>query len=336
MVDKRLFIYCALLILIVSFDPSLATSSPEIRVKDFRGKELHFQKPVSRIVCLIESALSALYMLGQKDKIVAIPTNVYTGDVFSYYARLDERIKNKKLPAPGNWEFVNIESVVSIRPDIVIIWSKQTETIRALEERGIPVFGVFISNFEDVYKEVSLLGKLIGEEKRADELIRYTREEVAKFQKRTQKIPETIKKKAYFMWAHGPLHTSCKQSSVNDLLTIAGCINVCPYPDEHVVVSIEKILKWNPDIIIMWVNDKKDPLDILKDSQWKNINAVKNGKVFELPEVFLYDLWTLKFQYAIKIVAKWAYPEFFKDIDLTKEKDRMLRMLYLNKLANVH
>ena len=57
---------------------------------------------------------------------------------------MDERIKDKNLPAPGNWDFVNMESVVALKPDLVILWSNQTESIGSLEERGIPVYGVFI------------------------------------------------------------------------------------------------------------------------------------------------------------------------------------------------
>lgn len=329
----KYFIYISLVLIFIAPEASFSLSK-DIRVTDFRGKELIFNKPVTKIVCLIESALSALYMLGQEKKVIAISTNVYTGDVFPYYAQMDERIKNKSLPAPGNWDFVNIESVVALKPDVVIIWSKQTETIKSLEEKGIPVFGVFINRFEDVYTEIVQLGRLTGSEKRADEIIKYTKQELSYFQKRIQKLPEKARQKVYFMWAQGNLNTSCRESSVNDMLSMAGCINVCTYRDEHAVVSMEKVIQWNPDIIIMWINTKKDPVDIMTDPKWRNINAVKHKKVYELPEVFLYDLWTLKFQYAVKMTAKWAYPELFKDLDMKKEKDKMLGMLYFNKLRD--
>jgi len=40
-----------------------------ISVTDFRGKKIEVTRPVSRIVCLIESALSGLYMLGAEERI---------------------------------------------------------------------------------------------------------------------------------------------------------------------------------------------------------------------------------------------------------------------------
>jgi iron complex transport system substrate-binding protein len=94
------------------------------------------------------------------------------------------------------------------------------------------------------------------------------------------------------------------------------------------VVSMENLLSWNPDIIIMWYNEKKNPLDILRDPQWLTIKAVKEGKVYEFHDVFHGDLWTLKFQYAARIVAKWSHPEVFRNMDLEQEKKKMWRALY--------
>jgi iron complex transport system substrate-binding protein len=300
-----------------------------ISVTDFRGKTVDVKRPVKRIVCLIESALSGLYMLGVEDRVVGISTNVYTGNVFPYYADLDERIRTRRLPTPGNWDFVNIESVISLKPDLVIVWAHQIESIRALEERGVPVFGVFIEKKEDVYIEIAALGKLTGREKRANQLIQYTMREIDRIEKQVKAMPDSRRPGVYFMWAQGNLETSCGGSTVNDLIALAGGKNVCSHiPREHMVVSMENLLSWNPDIIIMWYNEKKNPLDILRDPQWLTIKAVKEGKVYEFHDVFHGDLWTLKFQYAARIVAKWCHPEVFRNMDLEQEKKKMWRALY--------
>ena len=73
-------------------------------------------------------------MLGAEERVVGISRNVYTESVNRYYASLDDRIRSKALPAPGNWDFINLESVVSLRPDVVILWSEQTEAIASLEQ----------------------------------------------------------------------------------------------------------------------------------------------------------------------------------------------------------
>jgi len=82
----------------------------------------------------------------------------------------------------------------------------------------------------------------------------------------------------------------------------------------------------------MWVNDKRSPEDVINDTQLRSLKAVKTRQVYELPEVFLCDLWTLKFVYAIKLLAKWAYPEHFAHIDMEREKVRLLKRLYGRQL----
>jgi iron complex transport system substrate-binding protein len=303
-----------------------------VSVEDFRGRTLTLAKPARRIVCLIESALSGLFMLDAQDRIVGVSSNIYQGEVYPYYAAMDPRIADKSLPAPGNWDFVNLEGVVALDPDLVVIWAHQEESIRALEENGVPVFGVFIRSFEDVYREIRALGELSGTTERAEDLIRYTRTGILNLQKMVGR-PAT-RPRVYFMWAQGELESSGRGSTVDELIQLAGGVNVCGTIDqEHMVVSIERIIEWDPEIIVMWTNERRDPVDILALPLWKGVSAVRSQKVHELPGVFPCDLWTLKFQLGIKMVAKWCHPEIFKELDLEKERLEVLARLYGEKLS---
>ena len=309
------------------------TSRVPITVTDFRGRQLVLQTPVKRIVCLIESALSGLYMLNEEKRIVGISRNVYDRSLFSYYGKMDERIRNRTMSSPGNWDFVNIESVLSLRPDLVILWAQQTESITVLEERGIPVYGISIEKMEDIYREMGALGRLTGNQSKADALVNETRDEILRLRRRLVDIPANKRPGVYYMWAQGNLETAGGSSIVNDLINLSGGRNVCAsIPQEHLVVNLERVMGWNPDVIVMWHNERKNPANIIQDPQWQRIKAVKESRVYELPEVFLCDLWTLKFQYATKMVAKWCHPELLKDINLEKEKEKMLTTLYGRRL----
>ena len=65
-------------------------------VTDFRGKEIRLEKPAERIICLLESALSGIYMLGAEERLVGISTNVYQESVYPYYAAMDEREEGER------------------------------------------------------------------------------------------------------------------------------------------------------------------------------------------------------------------------------------------------
>jgi len=298
-----------------------------LTVTDFRGKVINFAEPPVKIICLIESALSGFYMLHAGNRIIGISSNVYEEPVYSYYAGLDDRIRNKTLPAPGNWDFISIENLVALRPDLVVIWASQTEAIQSLEGRGIPVYAVMLHSLNDIYKEIRDLGVLTGAMTRADSLINYTQHELDALYLKVKQagLP---RRSVYFMWPKGPLETSGTQSTVNELIELAGARNACMMPQEHIVVNIEKLIEWNPEVIVMWYDPVRNPEDILKIVGWERIEAIRKNHVFEIPSVFEGDLWTLKFVNTVKLLNHWCYPELTSAGEVETSKQKMLKSLY--------
>ncbi|MCX7822860.1 MAG: ABC transporter substrate-binding protein [Syntrophobacterales bacterium] len=319
------YIICFLLVL--WFPEGLFPLSLEVR--DFRGKEIRLLKPAQRVVCLIESALTGIYMLNRGDRVVGIPRNVYDPPTFRFYRLLDERIESQKLPAPGNWEAVSIENILALRPDLVIIWSHQTSAIAAIERFGIPVFGVFITKEEEIYEEILALGKLMENEERAKELVDFTKKEREYILSKTTKIPELERPKVFFMWAQGITETSCGGSMVNDLITLAGGKNICGHINqEHGTLQIEDLVRGDPDVIVMWYNERMNPEDLLKDSRLRNIKAIQNRRVYELSDIFTNDLWTLKFIIAVHRLARWLHPSIFSEASLENDEKKILNFFY--------
>ncbi|WKZ20192.1 MAG: ABC transporter substrate-binding protein [Candidatus Jettenia sp. CY-1] len=321
---KRLFFL--LLVTVLSY--SLSAFAQTVEVVDFRGKTVRLKEPPERIVCLIESALSGIYMLNEGHRIVGVSKNVYHGNVYQYYAVIDKRIKDKALPAPGNWDFVSLEGILALRPDLVIMWAQQTEAIEAVENAGVPVFGVFVDSIEDVFNEINIFGVLTKSEKRASEIIAYTQREINSIVERMKSIDKDKHPSVYYLWAQSLLNTSCKGSVVDDLIAMAGGENICTETKEHAVITMERLISADPDVIIMWHNERLDPKDLMLNKQLRNITAIRDKRVYELPEVFHCDLWTLKFHYALKLIAKWLHPELLHELDMKYELDKMSQMLY--------
>ena len=296
-----------------------------ISVTDFRGKELNFEKPVERVVCLIESGLTGIYMLNAEEKVVGISSNIYSEDILKYYSALDPRIKNKSLPCPGNWDFVNLEQIISLRPGLVIIWASQNEAIKNIENFGIPVYGIMLHNFEDVLKEISDFGILFGKKNRSDSLILFTKNNLAELEK---SIKTNNQKSVYFAWMQGITETSGQESIVNDLIKSAGGRNVVTNSDEHVVVNLEKIVEWNPGAIVLWKNGMLSPEDVIQMDELQQTEAVKNASIFEFPSAFECDLWTLKFQYAALLLNSWLYPINADSVLLSKKQKQIFQYLY--------
>ena len=320
--------------LLLASGPVLAEG---VAATDFRGRRIELDKPAERIVCLLESALSGLYMLGADSRLVGISTNIYQESVFPYYAAMDERIRDRTLPTPGNWDFVNIESMVALRPDLVILWSGQEESIAALEEKGIPVFGVFIERFEDIHREIAALGELTGTGARAAELLELARKELEAVRLKVSPGREDrAPPRVYFMWAQGPLVTAGRNSTVQELIDLAGGANAAGDSElEHLIVNLENVLVWNPELIVMWCNDRLDPEDVGELSGWRSLAAVRNGRVHELPDPFSCDFWTLKYIFTVDLVARWCHPGRFDAGDPEELRSSLLNQLYAGRLGNL-
>jgi len=305
-----------------------------VEVTDSRGVRLRFPRPVERVVCLIESALSGLYMLGAESVVVGVPAQVYTSPTFAWYARLDERVRRRRLPVAGSWDFISLERVLALRPDVVLIWAAQREAIAALEERGVAVFAVFIDSQPDLYGEVLALGALSGTSARARQLVSAAQAAIAGVTRRLSLAPARRRPSVYYSWSPGELETSCGQSTVDELITLAGGRNVCgSLPREHLVAQAERLLVWNPEVIVLWPSPRRRPADVLADPRWRTLRAVQRGAVYELPEAFVSDLWTLKVQHTVKVLAKRLHPDLFSDLDLEADQRAMLRSLYGARIA---
>jgi len=332
---QALLVPCLLLGGGVFLSPSPVPAGEPIAVTDFRGRQIVLDGPAERIICLLESALSGIYMLGAEERLVGISTNVYQGSVYPYYAAMDERIRNRSLPTPGNWDFVNLESMVALQPDLVVVWAGQEESIQALEEKGIPVFGVSIDRFEDIHREIEALGALTGTGGRARELVGLAREELEAVRHRIAAAAGAKTPRVYFMWAQGPLETAGRNSTVQELIDLAGGTNVTAGSGlEHLVVNLENVLVWDPEVIVMWCNERLDPADVAQLGSWRTVAAVRTGRIHELPDPFSCDFWTLKYLFAVELVARWCHPTRFAQNGLDSLRVELFQKLYAGRLSD--
>lgn len=294
--------------------------------RDGRGAVVELAGPARRIVCLLESALSTLYMLGADEALVGVPAEALRGEAGRRYAALDPRMKRRELSAPGNWDFVNVESVLALRPDLVVMWASQREATAALEARGLRVYGVEIRNLADVHDTARHLGALAGREARARELLAWVDGEVAALREAVRRSPARPPR-AYFMWAQSPLDTAGRRSAAHELLELAGASNACPAESEHVVARMEDVLAWRPEVIVMWPA-AFTPEDLLRRPEWRAVPAVRERRVHALPSPFWCDLWTLKYAHAARVVAAACHPRAVPVAEIETACRRTMRALY--------
>lgn len=234
--------------------------------------------------------------------------------------------------------------MISLKPDLVIfptwIIGSVDNDIKKLEQANIPSIYLDHYVFENFTNSTLLLGKILDNDARAQELVKYHQDQVDKVLSRLKSINTPMPKVYAECGNLGPSQYSNsfgKGIAWGDAIVNCRGINIAEtagVAGKWPVISPEYMLKQNPDVIIVtgsnWpaVNDSMrlgyyaDPDDsknrleaFTKRPGWDTINAVKNHRVYSIYHTLTDRIYNFA---VLQAVAKCLYPEEFKDLDPEK------------------
>jgi len=345
--SKKLFLYITLLIiftLLVSFTFSCKKASRETaakkaseetaisyprRIIDSLGRNVTVNKPVERIIALGNYRCEAVKVLGVADKIVGIDSNSKKNSPY-YFPELIDR------PDVGTWTVPNVEVIASLHPDIVITSANQ-ERLSKLEEKlkplGITVIGFDFYREDRIKDEIKKLGYLLEKEDEAQEYIKWREQYEKIINEYVRDLNEEEKPKVFMEWGSKAGTSYGKGSSGQAVCTFAGGRNVAAGLPEYPTVSMEWVVKENPDVIVKHVsieegkwgwNNPEEPKKIIAELEnrpgWSIISAVKNNRIYLLSSEIAWGLdgivgaayWAKWFHPSLEINPKHIYKEYLE------------------------
>lgn len=240
--------------------------------------------------------------------------------------------KYQKLDILGGWygngSYPHKEVLLSKKIDaafaIASDSSKNKKNIEKMREYmasiNIPFISIQGSSINDDVKIYSLLGKIFNNEKRSDEINKYITKSIENTKKITDKVKN--KKRVYLALGENGLKTRCVDSLI---LAGAEYVHKCSVFDE--TISIEQLIIYNPDIIVIGKNGAYEY--IKKDKKWAKIKAVKNNNILFVPEepFSWVEKKTVMEYFVIQYLAAKLYPEY-ADIDLHKELMEHIKLFF--------
>ncbi|MFH1453083.1 MAG: helical backbone metal receptor [Armatimonadota bacterium] len=278
-----------LTIVIIILLAGMSFAGEYFTVKDSYGNKVKIKKCPQRIVSLNPSVTEILYSLGLDNKIVAVSNNC------------NYPVKAKNKPKIGDLS-LNYERIISLKPDIVIAeGSIFKDTLDKLKSLNIPVFLVSCDNLKEFQSSFIILGKALGKESKAKELMNAFNYKLDKIKKRAVNIKD--KPKVFVEIWNQPLMTASKGTFIDEIIQISAGENIAKnLNNKYPVVNTEFLIKNNPDIIILTTNN---PDDIYNNKVLKNINAVKNKKVYKIsPDIIARP--TLRLAEAASQIYNWV------------------------------
>lgn len=260
-------------------------------ITDQRGHTIHLDKPAERTVFLpIPAAATYIAIDGTERHIVGM--NPYSASA------MREGILGKMFPdaagistnvvmggGDANNFTPNVESILAMRPDVVFQWARaSTDVIGVLDRAGLAVLGMRAGSQEDFAAYVAMMGEVSGKGERAASLVQRqqdvrSRIETAMADVQAQQRPRVM----YLNRAAQMLRVSGKGTYNDFYVRLTGGQNVAADLRAVSTVTIEQILTWNPQVILLGNFDATMPADIYGDPRWQGVDAVKAHRVYRMP-----------------------------------------------------
>jgi len=342
---KHMFWILALALLLVS--PSHASSRTVI---DSRGKKVELPADNEKVICSGSGCLRLLTYLEAHDRVVAVD------DIESRRRKFDARpyaMANpqfKTMPIFGQFRGRdNPELIMTLEPQPDLIFKTYASSMgydpdELQQKTGIPVvvlnYGDLDKRRPQFYDSLRIMGKALGKEERAEEVINFFEATIGDLHQRTHAIADKDRPSVYVggVAFKGPHGYSSTEPSYPPFTFVNA--NNPAYSKgmkgkdlRHSNVSKEVIITWNPDWLFLdlstiQLGDKAGGLYELKnDPPYQTMTAVQEGKVYGL---LPYNWYTKNYGSILAnayFIGKLLYPEQFADVDPAEKADEIYTFL---------
>lgn len=229
--------------------------------------------PPERIVEGWYAHNATLIMLGAQDRIVG---TVARPAMLPWMFRLVPELAKAETLDPGN---LNAEELLALHPDLVFV-TNSGHSAEALTRAGLNVAPEGFDRFDAMLDCVDGTATLLQTPMAAKRAQAYRS---AFLQVVSQAPTNPQGPRVLHVESLKPLRVDGDDSIIDQWIRSAGGQNAAQgIHGNKQPVSIEQVLSWNPDILIVAAN-AGDPAALKKDPVWSKIKAVQSGRVYRNP-----------------------------------------------------
>ncbi len=273
---------------------------PARQVVDQVGRTMEIADKPGRIIALAPSITEIIFALHQQQRLVGVT-------LFSDYPPAA-----RKLPKVGSYVQLDIEKIVSLKPDLCIGIrdGNPIALVERLESLGIPVYAVNPTNLERVMETVDEIGALLGSEEQARQLTADMHARVKAVQSRI--AAARSRPRVFFQIGISPIVSAGTHTFINELIHLAGGINIAAGPVNYPRYTEEEVIRLKPDIIIITSMARDVSFDSVRArwQRWKSIPAVQHDRIC-LVDSDLVDRPSPRLVDGLEAMASIIHPELF-------------------------
>ena len=335
---KKSFLILVLAIFAGSFWATDHARGEAVTIEDMAGRSVSIEGSVQRIVCAGPGALRLITYMNVQDKVVGVE-EMEKDPTGRPYAYANPSFKTLPVIGPGGPATINQgpdpEATLNCNPDLIFITYMQKNNADRLQAKlGIPVvvlsYGDETVSEETVYRSFGLIGRIMDNSRRADDLVKFFEDMKKDLSDRTkgfaQEAPSVYVGGIGHRGAHG-IESIFRRYLPFEFLGIKSVAR--NLKGEYVLIDKEMLLVWDPDIIFVDGGGRHlVEEDIRKNPEfYKRLSAFKHGRVYlTLP----YNYYTTNLGTCFAnayFIGKIVIPANFNDIDPEKKADSIYLFL---------
>lgn len=282
-----------------------------LKVTDASGFEITLESEPQRIISLTLGSDEMLLGLIGSNRLIALTK--YSDDAGI------SNVSKEAAEIPVRVESNQIEGIIALKPDLVVVDSwMDVNTVKQLRDAGIPVYTFNTPSNIEAQKAVVLeLAYVVGADEKGKEIVAWMDSKLNEINDKLKKLKPEQK---LSVMDYGEMGSSGKGTNFDDIVTRAGLVNVLARAgmEGWPTVSKEKIIEFNPDIIILpsWYYDPNNSFEgmietLKNDASLQTVKAISENRLFSVPNPHISSI----SQYVVlgvEDVAKAAYPELFE------------------------
>jgi len=268
MLRKTIYVFaiCFLMIAIQAFDLHA------IDFIDDLGNRVQLDRPPERVVSLVPSMTEIIFAIGAGDRVVAV-SHVDTWPPAA-----------AQKPVVGGFFAPDVETVAAFQPEIIFISNLHTAVIEHFKGTRVKLICLQTQSIQDSFKIIERLGDIFGRQSAAGELVAGIRNELALIEQKVAKIPKEDRQRVIRLMGHDRVMAPGDDSFQNEMIRAAGGIPPQLGKTGSVVaVSLSEWQAFNPQVIYGCGGDKRTALALFDKPGWREVDAVKTGRIFYFP-----------------------------------------------------
>ncbi len=277
-------------------------------IEDDAGRKIILNEKPARIVVTSASFLEPLHAVG--GEIVGRPDSKN---------KMPDWAKN--LPSVGAVYQIDVERLLSCAPDLVIVNKGMNEKLLpVLKENKIPALVVEMKSYDDVKRGLKIFSAVSGDAAAGEKIIQEMDAEIKNI---VDKVPKENLRVAILHSTAQGLSVQLDGSIAGSIVKMFGWENVASgmtplekNPDAA-PYSMETLAEQNPEIIFVTSMGDLDEIKsnmtaaIKSNAAWQAIGAVKNNRLYFLPQDLFLLSPGLRYPEAVRQMAQLIYPEKF-------------------------